>query len=193
MTEKDLEFLENLKNEMLIQDTHYTANPRFWVVAEKVKEYSPTGEGDSVEYVCTDLDMYSYNLLTFVEYILDNYSEKDLIEELQYSYPIFQIISEFGDVNSDDEELLFEVYNSLGYRVEKYYFDWVYKISENHNTFFLTEKECEEHIEKNYYHYNRGIPYCVYGFRCYGLEQLIDLITKTDWTKLKEFYENNRN
>ena len=190
MTEKDFEFLESLKNEMLTQDTHFTADPRFWVVAERIKEYRPTGEGDYTDYVCIDLDIQTENLMDFVEYILDNYDKYDMFIT---DYETLLELREKDEFDYNDIEIILDILNALDIVVEVYHFDWVYKPSENHNTFFLTEKECKEHIEKNYYHYNQGIPYCVYGFRCYGLEQLINLITKTDWTKLREVYEAYRN
>ena len=189
MTEKDFEFLENLKNEMLTQDTHFTANPRYWVVAERIKEYRPTGEGDYTEYVCGDLDIYTYSLKDFVNYILDNYDESEIFNT---DYQDLLDLNEKEELDSEDEDLLLNILNCLDIEIDIYHFDWVYKPSENYNTFFLTEKECKEHIEKNYYHYNQGIPYCVHGYRCYGLDKLIDIITKTDWTKLRRTYEDNR-
>ena len=39
ISKKDIEFLKELQHEMLTQDTVCQADPRFWVVQQKVRTY----------------------------------------------------------------------------------------------------------------------------------------------------------
>ena len=55
MKKEDIEFLNELKNEMLSQDKNYGVNTCFWAVMQEVKDYSYSiphkGEEDG-EKVC---------------------------------------------------------------------------------------------------------------------------------------------
>lgn len=55
MQKEDIEFLNELKNEMLSQDKNYGVNTYFWAVMQEVKDYSYSiphkGEEDGVEII----------------------------------------------------------------------------------------------------------------------------------------------
>ena len=58
-----------------------------------------------------------------------------------------------------------------------------YQIVEN--TFFLTLKECKEHIEANHYHYNKPRPYAMTAWRSPQVEKLYEILAETDWSELE--------
>ena len=59
MKKEDIEFLENLRQELISQDADYTANPRFWMVKEI--KYQPTSaEFSDVETIFDCESQYDY-------------------------------------------------------------------------------------------------------------------------------------
>ncbi|KEI87570.1 hypothetical protein N492_12140 [Clostridium botulinum B2 267] len=179
MKKEDKEFLKELQHEMLTQDNVGQANPRFWVVMQDVKIYGIednfdiTGQtifyegeeiGDTLEAVCDFL----------IEYINDGYLEYT-VKFLNDSILIdgFDPLTTMGDAfNFMEYELHLENLDLVNYRIEK-------QIASD--TFFITLRECQEHIKSNNYHYKNPHPYAMTAWRSPQVERLYEILEKTDW------------
>jgi hypothetical protein len=49
------------------------------------------------------------------------------------------------------------------------------------NTFFLTLRECREHIEANKHHYTKPHSYAMTAWRSPQVSKLYEILEKTDW------------
>lgn len=178
MNNEDIEFLKNLQHEMNTQDTLCQADPRFWVVMQTVREY-----GINLDYGCDGIIITSHN---DCELEIDANNMQDI-----YNWLIedFDINCDYKDerihIIEDDKDLynyyeVLEYLDELGYD-EFYTVNYRDKEQIVENTFFLTKKECEEHIKANYYHYNKPYSYCMTAWRSPQVEKLYKILQETDW------------
>ena len=49
------------------------------------------------------------------------------------------------------------------------------------NTMFLTLRECQEHIDRNAYHYQNPRPYAMTAWRSPQVENLVKILQTADW------------
>lgn len=167
---QDIEFLKNLQHEMLTQDKVCQASPRFWVVAQY--EQIPTSDDYSSTSILVSDDGYEFKgtLEEIKEELLENYYELDPSD--------FDDCSNLTDVVSvleeKDIEDIREVYVREEHRILR-------------NTFFLTMRECKEHIQRNHYHYNKTVhSYAMTAWRSPQVEQLYEILENVDFSQLKE-------
>jgi hypothetical protein len=78
ITDKDIEFLKELQEEMNTQDTDCQAEPRYWTIAGSERKYVGEDYGDESCVVSEDSEVAG-NLDEFVEYI-KSYCEDELNE-----------------------------------------------------------------------------------------------------------------
>lgn len=175
LNSQDIEFLKNLQHEMLTQDTVCQASPRFWVVAQYEKR--PTSE----DY--TDGSM-----------LLDECGEEygETVEEA-----VNKLLDEYSELNSDDfdgcknfiEVIETLVHNGITRFSEVYYYN-AHAIERN--TFFLTMRECKEHIQRNHYHYNKSVhAYAMTAWRSPQVEKLYEILENVDFSKLMKEGESD--
>jgi hypothetical protein len=166
ITKEDIEFLKALQNEMLTQDNVGQADPRFWVIKQTERVYR-VEEGDGVVYVIdSDYENEFEELDDVKKYLIEN--ELCTAEELD------------DVVDDNDLEVLFDEkgieFERIAYRDEQV-------IKED--TFFLTLREAQEHIERNYYHYNKSAhPYAMTAWRSPQVEKLYEILQKVDFDKI---------
>lgn len=74
MNKEDIKFLKNLQHEMLTQDTVGQANPRFWVIIDKIKHYGIDSDYgyDGVEILSDGGEIIATNLKELYEFLIDN-------------------------------------------------------------------------------------------------------------------------
>lgn len=201
MKKEDIEFLNELKNEMLSQDKNYGVNTCFWAVMQEVKDYSYSiphkGEEDGVEIIKDGEKVCDGNLKSISEW-LKKFLEDNDIEINNYIYDEYGnfIDITFLEGNSyiiENAEDLISVLNDMSY--DDYSFV-TYKIREEivPNTLFLTKKECENHIKANGYHYTNPNPCAIRWGENAQIKKLFNILKNTDWDKeinienLKEAY-----
>lgn len=174
ITQSDIEFLKALQHEMNTQEHDVQAAPRFWAIAQEEKyaansdsydgcivinnEGSELGEtlGDVKYWLKTNIDEESFDSLNLSEFNEDD-SMEDIARHLDHAYP--------------DE----------GYRA--WYYSNVHVVKES--TFFLTKRECKEHIEANDYHYNDTVhSYAMTAWRSPQVEALYELLENVDFNGL---------
>lgn len=169
MKKEDIEFLENLRQELISQDTDYTANPRFWMIKEI--KYQPTSE----EFA----DIHTiFDKVRQYEYENEEEFKKGLIEDYIYTEEELEhIVKAVTDSYDDLVQCVNEEINEDRY--EYHYWREICALSEN--SMFLTKRECKEHIEANSYHYSKPFSYCMCAWRSPQVEKLINILTQYDW------------
>lgn len=184
MKREDIEFLKELQNEMLTQDTVGQANPRYWVVKHKVRHYGVdrdyhecNGEilvSDNGDIIAENLDEL-YSFLKEYEYEDSDFAiikNHDNLKIIKLPYKTEYYIYNLTDFYEMMDELNFDsMYVS--------YYNEKYEIVEN--TMFLTLKECKNHIESNNYHYNDAIPFAMTAWRSPQVSRLYEIIQNTNW------------
>ena len=179
LNKEDIKFLKELQHEMLIQDTCCQASPRFWVVQQKVRTYVV-----DEDYGIDGSELINKNDF---EDSIDLKNKEDIIELCKYLELKCEIKNEklyIEDKWMYDNEDIIECLKNNGY--DNYYivnYKEEYQIVEN--TFFLTLKECKEHIEANHYHYNKPRPYAMTAWRSPQVEKLYEILAETDWSELE--------
>lgn len=163
MKKEDIEFLENLRQELISQDTDYTANPRFWMIKEI--KYQPTSaEFSDVETIFDCESQYDYES--------EDEFRQDLIENHICTEKELQNVANYDLVDYANEQSGTE-------RFEYHYWREICALSEN--SMFLTKRECKEHIEANSHHYSKPFSYCMCAWRSPQVERLINILTQYDW------------
>lgn len=197
LTNEEKSFLSELQQELNTQDNVGQANPRFWVIKGSEKLYH-VDEADGFELYDEDAcEVIAENTKDICEYINDNLLEEINENRLEKEkYTVTFETSVFGnnticvswtDEDGDErrEELsdlddIQEWLNSNGYSYEVISYKLIPKIYEN--TMFLTQKDAEEHLRANYYHYSGDAhTYAMTAWRSQRMEKLIEILQKTDW------------
>ncbi len=180
MQKQDIEFLKDLQHEMLTQDTVCQANPRFWVVREKRRSYGIEDGFDDGTEVVWDGETLAGNLKELYEYLEEN--EEDI--DIEYC-------EEHVIINADECKHFYNIEDLVDYMKEELNYDgldianYIEEYVIVPNTMFLTKRECEEHIKNNHYHYNEPHSYAMTAWRSPQVEKLFDVITNTNWNKVK--------
>lgn len=178
MKKQDIEFLKDLQHEMLTQDTVCQANPRFWVVREKRRSYGiEDGFEDGIEVVW-DSETLARDLKELYEFLKEDKEDLDI----QYCENYVSI----------DGENFYDIKDLVGYMKEELEYNddlYIANYREDYvivpDTMFLTKRECEEHIERNHYHYSEPHSYAMTAWRSPQVEKLFDVIMNTNWNKVK--------
>lgn len=183
INKKDIEFLSHLQHEINTQDTVSQADPRFWVVMETVREWGYNSDYADDCCIC-DSDGGEYHGETLEE-MLNQFIEND-------GYDIKYESRDYGAIDIDDYGTLYsfedicEYINATfdGDNLSVCYYKDVEKIVPD--TMFLTKRECEEHIERNHYHYNKPHSYAMTAWRSPQVERLYEILHNVDWTILND-------
>ena len=181
LNKEDIKFLKELQHEMLIQDTYCQASPRFWVVQQKVRTYGVDEDyGIDGTVIVDNEDPEAQIDLNNKEEILDFFRE---CLKINCKLEDGIIILEEDDLLYDNKDIIECIENNYGYRYYITNYKDEYQIVEN--TFFLTLRECKEHIERNHYHYNCPRPYVMTAWRSPQVERLYKILAETDWSELE--------
>lgn len=199
LSQDDINFLKDLQHELNTQDTVGQCNPRFWVIKGTEKIYR-VEDADGYELYDTDCcEVIASNMKEIAEFIKDNELDEicecdGRMREITYEPPMFgfgsgtiHIITKEDDY--DNEETLenlndikewLEENTNCNYEVISYKI--VPKIYED--TMFLTQKDAEDHLRANDYHYsNDAHTYAMTAWRSRRVEKLIKILQETDWNK----------
>lgn len=193
INKEDIEFLKELQHEMLTQDHICQAAPRFWVVQGTVREYGRHSDyncdGSTLINTCDEWHEIGDTMEEVFEYISKEWEYcDDFTFELTEDGNIIAIriedaeetwdMSDLEDVESFIEEI--SGYNDI----EVCYYENVDKIYEN--TMFLTNRECKEHIRRNYYHYPKDAhSYAMTAWRAPEVSKLFDILDKINWSEIE--------
>lgn len=174
ITQKDIEFLAKLQEEMKTQSHDCQAAPRFWVVAQTEKRIGNRDSNDGCVVINgegTELGETIEEVKSFLKENLDEDDYESLnLEEFDEDSDLYEIANH-----------LEHAYPGAGYQEWYYLNEHVIKES----TFFLTKRECKEHIKANYYHYNDTVhTYAMTAWRSPQVETLYEILENVDFSKL---------
>lgn len=185
INKEDIEFLRNLQHEMNTQDTVCQADPRFWVVMETIRQwgYNPDYADDCCICNSEGNEYHGDTLEEILNQILEDYD--CVIKYKSTDYGWLEIEDEhFSTLYSFEDicECINEIFNRDDFNV-CYYKD-VERIVPD--TMFLTKRECEEHIKRNHYHYNKPHSYAMTAWRSPQVERLYEILHNVDWEMLND-------
>lgn len=188
MKKEHVKFLNDLKNEMLTQDTYGQAEPRFWVITQEVREYWVTEDSgeyfifDNRECECVaegDLRDIADWLREQEDIISAEYDDGEM--RLSYIGPNREfiekdIITEFWSLDEFLNDFKPDIYSVGKYRTRN-------EIVQD--TMFITLADCKKHLEENRHHYNETAkPYAMTAFRSPSVYKLYEIIKNTNWEEL---------
>ena len=134
------------------------------MVAENKREYGYDSNYSDGEAVCSSDGETWDTPEEFLKFALENgYVKKKNIDE-GHRYTFDKII----DLMDDHDE-----FYTCGYRDHR---DVIAP-----DTMFITKKSCQEHIEKNGYHYKQPHTYAMTAWRNPEVERLYKILKETDW------------
>lgn len=182
MDKQAIEFLKSLQHEMLTQDHVCQASPRFWVIRQTVKDYWISDSEDGIFiYSREDAEtVFEGKLEHVAEWLkdLDGVTEcnsDECMVSLEYAGRYYMM-----DCASEIESFL-EVYDEGNYSVGNYRErDEIVP-----DTFFLTNRECKDHLKANAHHYNKTAhSYAMTAWRSPQVECLYKILENTNWEEL---------
>ena len=162
--QEDYDFLKDLQQELLTQDTDGQAAPRYWGILETNEEPSPEGIGKPVIYMGDGCTMDAKEV---VDYIETDYLP-DSRDETKDSWDM---------VDKDNLNDLIEfMHDSFGlYETKIVWVDTQQRVSDQTGC-FITKRACKKHIEDNRHHYCRPKTYAMTAWRNPEFERLLTIL-----------------
>ena len=194
ITRNEIEFLMKLQKEMNTQDTVSQADPRFWVIKGSVKEYGiEDGYEDGTDIIDeVDRNVVAQNLEEFTIFIndciLDDINvEYDRNYEIEYNKNADTVSIHHNEEPDEETEYDLDEFikwvNSFGYTFDTV--NYIIRDKIYPNTMFLTQKEAENHLKQNYYHYSEDAhTYAMTAWRSPDVEKLYMILHSVDFEKL---------
>lgn len=196
LSDEERRFLSELQKELNTQDDVGQANPRFWVIKGSEKLYH-VDEADGFELYDKDAcEVIAGSMKDICEYINENLLEEineNRLEKEKYTVTFETLLGydticvSWTDEDGDEQRTGLSDLNDIqdwlsdnGYDYQVISYKIIPKIYEN--TMFLTQKDAEEHLRANYYHYsNDAHTYAMTSWRSPRIERLVDILQKVDW------------
>lgn len=198
----ELKFFDDLQKELNTQDHVSQADPRFWVIKGTEKIYRGD-DADGFELYDPDCcDTLAEDTRGICEYINENLLQDinnerlegeefavEFEEGLFGSEKIVVTWSDGGDEECREREELTDIdeiktwLDEQGCNYEVISYKIIPKIYEN--TMFLTQKDAEDHLRSNDYHYSEDAhTYAMTAWRSPRVEMLIKILQGVDWKVL---------
>lgn len=167
---QDINFLNELQEELITQTNDGNASPVFWVIRQYEDQITDSDFGEKTIYFHNDGDHAEFKTLQDLCDFLCSGEEYDSIEHCETLDEAFDII--LCDYNDSG---YFNRYEAISVGVIK------------PDTLFITKKEAQQHIENNRHHYNRTVhTYAMTAWRSRVVERLWDILRTADFSMLKE-------
>lgn len=191
MDKKDIEFLRELRNEMLTQETDYQAAPRFWVIMQEEKEYNISDDTGNI-FIASD---YEGESLFEGVFCSDEFRKwfKEFVEKETESKVVITDESDLGFEFEDCEYYLTDIEEVEEFLIDNCNVDLTigyYRMRNviKEDTLFITKKEAEKHLKQNSHHYNNTAhTFAMTAWRSPQVERLLKILENTEWEKeLKE-------
>lgn len=187
MDKKDIEFLRELRNEMLNQETDHQAAPRFWVIMQEEKEYNITDDTGNI-FICSD---YEGESLFEGVFCSDEFRKwfKEFVETETGNNLIITDESDLGFEFKNCEYYLTDIEEVEEFLTDKCNMDLTigYYTLRNvikEDTLFVTKKEAIKHLKQNSHHYNNTAhTFAMTAWRSPQVERLFKIIENTEWEK----------
>lgn len=191
VTEEQVNFMKNLKDELLTQDSLATAKPNVFKISyyKKIPTLIKYADGMRIKfkrniYTLTNVVELAESLRIFIEETYEFYGfDSGVLEKYKDTYSpaivaaggikeLYNVLIKF---ECEFEEMLsegdFEIIPYLNHRVE--------------SCEFLTSVAAEEHLEAKRHNYESPFVYCTSAAENKELRQLTDFVINTDWEAIK--------
>lgn len=195
LTTEEKTFLAELQKELNTQDTVGQANPRFWVIKGTEKLYH-VDDADGYElYDEESCDVIAETTKEICDFINENLLEeinedrvgKEYTVSFNQSFLGYDTIEiEWTEYDEEQTEYLSSIddiqewLSNHGYDYKVISYKIIPKIYED--TMFLTQKDAEDHLQANYYHYSEDAhTYAMTAWRSPRMSQLIKILQKVNW------------
>lgn len=173
ITSEEIQFLIDLQKEMNTQDDLGQADPRYWVIRDHQRVYGEklnNPDGYEIYYDCSKV----------LDIKCDFFGREDVVEQVKkYCTEECGIDAwQFEDVFDVDD--LIDLLDNFDMSIAEY------EIVPMYSGMFLTQKTAEEHLRKNYYHYDdNATTYAVTAWRNKEADMLYKILHEVDFSKLK--------
>ena len=198
ITQEEVEFLCNLQKEMNTQDTCCQADPRFWVIKGTEERLTEEGYGDvQILYDNDAAETVARTIEQAYEYIkekgIEEIKEIELLDTDEYIKIKYDELwtGEREEALTDMEEVA-DFLNIFDDRyIDRYSDRYSVICVENAekiypDTMFLTQKEAEEHLKANDYHYSDDAhTYAMTAWRSPEVGRLWKILREVDWEDIK--------
>ncbi len=169
---EDIQFLNDLQQELISQEHDSQASPRYWTVGDYKMVGCPDGCQDEYHVYLPNRD-YSGEINELLKQIEEDEFDdmsKEAIEDFKEIECGISAIDWVKDHYDEDADLI--------------------PVREEHiihpNTMFLTKAEAKRHIELNHYHYSpKAHTYAMTAWRAPKTERLIKILETFDWDSVK--------
>ena len=172
-----------------------TADPRFWVVQQKVWHAVPEGY-DGTPFIWDPSGVALFDLEDFAKAWVEDYlDQEDIAEgvtEILLGKSVIATLPEGGDPDNaydwetrilSETKLIDDVEEGVaGDRYCVVWQDWEWKTVDN--TLFLTLEACKEHIKANSHHYHQPRSFCMLAWRSPDVARLWKALKSIDWDKV---------
>lgn len=197
ITQEEAGFLCELQKEMNTQDTLSQAEPRFWVIKGSEERVVADGYGDSCVLFDEDAaETVARTMQQAYEYIKEKSIEE--LKEIEMVEPDGFIKVKYDErcFGEDEEELtcMEDVRDFLNGFNDKYITINYEKADKIYpDTMFLTQKEAENHLRANDYHYSKDAhTYAMTAWRSPDVEKLWKILREVDWENVAKLIEKDQ-
>ena len=178
LTNEDILFLSELRNELLTQPTDGNRDPRFWTVNQKyvIEDVQPdSADGwkvlDTYNEYCVvgkanDLASVIAELCDREDGYGEDFERPEALAECTYSEELVCV----ANAQLEDEQFM------VAYYRERY--------APCQDTLFLTKRACREHIDKYGHNYNSPHTYVMTAVRSPEYARLLEILKRVDWAAL---------
>lgn len=182
---ESLEFLNDLKDRLNNAPGNGTAEPRFWVIRDYKSVVGDPAYHDVLDtHITLPTEGQTYELNQYLESLAE-----DDFQDLQYDFDYGPVTMEklknaYNAIENDEQIALEFIQQYVDEEAELVYtFEQCYTVP---NTFFLTEAEAKDYLERfGYNHSSKAHAYGTMAYRSFDFEQLLLVIKNTDWDSLK--------
>ncbi|MBS4933725.1 MAG: hypothetical protein KH020_20975 [Clostridiales bacterium] len=182
ITEVEREFLRELQKELNTQDDCGQADPRFWVIKGTEKIWGV--EYGDIALISEDIEIDDMEeIIKFIQEeilpeINENLEEPFVLEDNGFDDPL---------IIQGDKYITHDLDGLAEWLSEKTGEDYCFRTYEEkskvyENTMFLTQKDAEEHLRANHYHYSKDAhTYAMTAWRDPRMEKLVDILQSVKW------------
>lgn len=178
MNKEDVEFLQELQNELNTQSGCGQADPYYWGIMERKTVPAFEDCGDEIRWVIVDVCDGDFTTEEFIEYIKENYYDEFTDEQKEE----WDEYTEDGNPSPWGIKYFLE-HNGIIDNVSYYEVEEKDVLSQETGC-FLTRRAAREYINRFGYNHSQPRTYAMTAYRNFELERLLKILKTADFSKL---------
>lgn len=177
---EDIQFLKELQQELLTQETDYQAAPRFWVIMDYRNAPANEDYDNGYEvYIYNDGDYEEFHDFKDLKQFLEMYFKDEIELDIELQ-------NRLNDEHEDIGYLWDYIEETLNYEG---HFSKVYMKEESYivpDTMFITKEDAKKHLESNKHHYSpKAHTYAMTAWRSPSVNRLWKILETFEWDKIE--------